>query len=128
MDRPPIELASTVLGAPDARALADFYERLLGWERVADDDDWVQLRAPNGHGWLSFQPEPHHVPPVWPGEPGDQQMQLHLDFAVADLDEGVAWATTCGARLADHQPQDEVRVLLDPVGHVFCLFPRPEVA
>ncbi len=27
----------------------------------------------------------------------------------------------CGATLADTQPQDDVRVLLDPVGHPFCL-------
>jgi hypothetical protein len=27
-----------------------------------------------------------------------------------------------GAELACHQPQDDVRVLLDPVGHPFCLY------
>jgi hypothetical protein len=27
-----------------------------------------------------------------------------------------------GARLADVQPQDDVRVMLDPAGHPFCLY------
>ena len=26
-----------------------------------------------------------------------------------------------GATLAEHQPQDDVRVMLDPAGHPFCL-------
>ena len=37
MTRPRLTIAATVLDAPDARALAAFYERLLGWERVADE-------------------------------------------------------------------------------------------
>jgi glyoxalase superfamily protein len=31
------------------------------------------------------------------------------------------WATALGATLAVAQPQDNVRVLLDPAGHPFCL-------
>ena len=41
-------------------------------------------------------------------------MMMHLDIGVADLDAGVEWATTQGARLADEQPQEGVRVMLDP--------------
>ena len=33
-----------------------------------------------------------------------------------------AWALKAGAVLAEHQPQQDVRVLLDPAGHPFCLF------
>jgi len=50
-------------------------------------------------------------------------MMMHLDIAVDDLDEAVVWALEAGATLAEHQPQDQVRVLLDPAGHPFCLFP-----
>lgn len=49
-------------------------------------------------------------------------MMVHLDFAVDDLDAGVARALELGARLADHQPQDGVRVMIDPAGHPFCQF------
>lgn len=115
-----------VLGAPDARALADFYAELLGWEVGVDEEgDWVMLRHPQGGVGLSFQTEPDHVPPVWPAGPGDQQMQLHLDIGTDDLDAGVERALRLGARLAAHQPQDDVRVMLDPAGHPFCLFPWP---
>ena len=49
-------------------------------------------------------------------------MMIHLDIGVDDLDAGVAWAIDAGATLAEHQPQEAVRVMLDPAGHPFCLF------
>ena len=122
MEQPRFELVATVFGAPDARALASFYERLLGWNVIRSEPDWVILRPPDGERGLSFQEESGYVPPVWPSGPGDQQMMAHLDILVDDLDRGVAWAIETGARLAEFQPQAEVRVMLDPVGHPFCLF------
>lgn len=53
---------------------------------------------------------------------GRQQIMEHLDIAVSDLAETVAWAVHAGATSADYQPQEDVRVLLDPAGHPFCLF------
>ena len=122
-------LASTVLSAPDPRALAAFYCDLLGWEVRDDEPDWVVIK-PRGTGQgaavgLSFQEEPEHVPPVWPAGTDDQQMQAHLDIGVADLAAGVARALALGATEAVFQPQDDVRVLLDPAGHPFCLFEDP---
>jgi len=125
MTQPRMRVSATVLGAPDPRALAAFYEQLLGWTRVADKPEWVMLRPPSGGTGLSFQAEPDFVPPVWPSAPGAQQMMAHLDIAVEDLEAGVAWALEAGARLAAFQPQAHVRVMLDPVGHPFCLFPGP---
>jgi hypothetical protein len=49
-------------------------------------------------------------------------MQLHHEVEVSDLAEAVAHALELGATLADHQPQDDVRVMLDPAGHPFCLY------
>jgi catechol 2,3-dioxygenase-like lactoylglutathione lyase family enzyme len=118
-----MRISAPVLGASDPRALAAFYERLLGWTRGADEPEWVTLRPPSGGAGLSFQREPYFVAPVWPSAPGAQQMTAHLDIAVGDLDTGVAWALEAGARLADVQPQEGVRVMLDPAGHPFCLFP-----
>jgi hypothetical protein len=45
-------------------------------------------------------------------------MMLHLDIGVRDL----AAAVELGAALPSHQPQADVRVLLDPAGHPFCLY------
>jgi hypothetical protein len=48
--------------------------------------------------------------------------QIHLDFAVEDLDESQAFAISVGATLAAEQPEPSTwRVLCDPVGHPFCL-------
>ena len=71
---------------------------------------------------LNFEFEVEYVPPVWPSEPGKQQIMEHLDIAVENLEEAVAWAVDAGATLADYQPQEGVRVMLDPAGHPFCLF------
>ncbi len=124
-----MRVSAVVLGAPDPRALAAFYKRLLGWRVVDDSPVWVRIRPPSGGAGLSFQHEPSFVPPVWPAAPGEQRMTSHLDIAVEDLEAAVDWASDAGAALADHQPQDDVRVMLDPVGHPFCLFrgsPRGE--
>jgi catechol 2,3-dioxygenase-like lactoylglutathione lyase family enzyme len=115
-------LSGVVLDAPDARELAAFYHRLLGWAVARDEDDWVMLRPPGGGPALSFQTEKAYVRPTWPAGPGDQQMMVHLDIQVDDLDAAGAHAVAVGATLADHQPQDDVRVYLDPAGHPFCLF------
>ncbi|SCG79615.1 hypothetical protein GA0070609_5965 [Micromonospora echinaurantiaca] len=121
-DRPRLTLTATVLDSPDARELAAFYERLLGWPRDEDEPDWVTLRAPGGGAGLAFQTESDYVRPVWPAGPGDPQMMIHLDIQVDDLEAASAHAVAAGATLADFQPQDDVRVHLDPAGHPFCLY------
>jgi catechol 2,3-dioxygenase-like lactoylglutathione lyase family enzyme len=117
-----MSLSGVVLDCPDAQALASFYEELLGWKRTQDEPGWVKLTGPEGGAGLSFQQEDRFVPPTWPAGPGNQQMQVHLDIHVDDLDVAGEFATAVGARLAGFQPQDDVRVYLDPVGHPFCLF------
>ncbi|MGH3168442.1 MAG: VOC family protein [Trebonia sp.] len=137
--RPAMEVTSVTIGAPDPRALATFYVRLLGWTLTASDpprpgqppaDGWAQVSPPDGVAGpaLNFEFEPHYVPPTWPSAAGEQEIMEHLDIAVGDLDASVAWAVDAGAALADYQPQDDVRVLLDPAGHPFCLFLYPPLA
>ncbi|MQA34734.1 VOC family protein [Modestobacter roseus] len=118
--RPRATLTATVLDTPDPRGLARFYAALLDWPIGTDDPEWVTL-APGGPG-LSFQLEPDHVPPVWPAGNGDPRMQAHLDIAVDDLAAASARAQSLGATEAAFQPQEHVRVHLDPAGHPFCLY------
>lgn len=120
--QPALQLTAAVLDAPDPRELARFYSRLLGWPVGRDEPDWASVRAPGGGAGLSFQLEKAYVRPTWPAGPGDQQMQVHLDIEVDDLEAAAAHAVAAGAVLAEHQPQDDVRVYLDPVGHPFCLW------
>jgi hypothetical protein len=122
MDQAPVLTRSgVVLDSPDARELAAFYRRLLGWAVEEDEPDWVRLRSPAGGAGPSFQTESRYVRPVWPAGPGDPQMPVHLDIVVADLAMAGEHAFAAGAVLADYQPQDDVRVYLDPAGHPFCL-------
>jgi catechol 2,3-dioxygenase-like lactoylglutathione lyase family enzyme len=125
MAQPRMTVTGIVLGSPDAQELARFYHRLLGWPLEADEPGWVKLAPPDGGPGLSFQDEPAYVRPAWPAGPGDQQMMVHLDIRVDDLDEAGAHAVAAGAVLADFQPQADVRVYLDPAGHPFCLWIVP---
>ncbi len=117
-------MTSVSIAAPDPRELAAFYSRLLGWTVTTAEDGWAQIRPPAGSvgPTLNFEYEADHVPPVWPSVAGRQQIQTHLDIAVDELDTAVEWALEAGATAAEFQPQDDVRVMLDPVGHPFCLF------
>ena len=45
---------------------------------------------------------------------------LHLDIEVDDLGAAGTWAISLGAVPAECQPQDDVRVYIDPAGHPFC--------
>ena len=111
-----------VLEAPDARALARFYADLLGWEIAKNDPEYAAIGPSDGVAYLAFQTAPDYVRPVWPFREGSQQMMMHLDFQVSDLEVAVAHALELGAQDAEHQPQTSVRVLLDPAGHPFCLY------
>lgn len=133
MDRPLLRVTSVSIAAPDPRELAAFYSKLLGWRVASTDpprpgfpseDGWAQMGPPDGADGptLNFEYEAGYVAPVWPSVEGQQQLQTHLDIAVEDLAEAEAWAVQAGATLAEFQPQDDVRVMLDPVGHPFCIF------
>ena len=100
-----LALSGVVLDSSDAGELADFYRRLLGWAVEQDEPGWVRPRSPDGGVGLSFQT----VPPVWPAGPGDQQMQVHLDIAVENLEAASEHAVAAGAVLAGVTPQDDVR-------------------
>jgi catechol 2,3-dioxygenase-like lactoylglutathione lyase family enzyme len=115
-------LATLCIDCADVDAMAEFYGRLLGWEVTFREPHWVLMRDPAGGTGLSFQAESRYRAPVWPEQPGAQDKMLHLDIKVDDLDAAVAHALASGARLAEHQPQSRVRVLLDPADHPFCLF------
>lgn len=99
-----------VLEAPDPQALARFYSELLGWEIAKEDPDGAAIAPPEGVAYIAFQRSEGYVPPVWPAQADAQRITMHLDFEVADLQSAVAHALELGAREAEHQPQDNVRV------------------
>ena len=98
MSAPEFRLSNTVLGRTDPPGLAEFYRELLGWVATRTGAEWVVIKPGGGSGPL-LPARGGHEPPTWPTEPGNQQMQLHLDIGVDDLDAGVARAEGLGARL-----------------------------
>lgn len=132
-DPPRMRITTVTLAAPNPRELAAFYEKLLGWQAAKKEgprpgyppeDGWAIVRPPSGQSGpsLAFEYEQDYVPPVWPSKPGEQQLMEHLDIEVQHLASAVAFAIEAGAKLAEYQPQKDVRVMLDPAGHPFCLF------
>jgi catechol 2,3-dioxygenase-like lactoylglutathione lyase family enzyme len=128
-----LQLTSVTIGCPNPRELVAFYARLLGAEITASEPPregepetagWAQARTTGDRGTitLNFEFERQWRTPVWPSEPGRQHITQHLDILVDDLAAAVAWAEACGARQAAYQPQERVRVMLDPAGHPFCLY------
>ncbi|WP_312034067.1 VOC family protein [Actinoplanes sp. TBRC 11911] len=111
-----------VVDCADVEQLAHFYAELRGWRIAHLDDKDGCLDAGEGVAYLNIQYNSDYVRPSWPAKRGEQQMQLHLDFEVSDLAAETARAIALGAALAEYQPQTNVRVLLDPAGHPFCLY------
>ena len=110
------------LDAREPHRLADFYSQILGWPVAQRDEDGAAIAVPGTTSFISFQRNDDLRVPQWPSQDGEQQMMLHLDVAVDDLDAAVAASLDLGATAAAHQPQDTVRVMLDPEGHPFCLY------
>jgi hypothetical protein len=128
-----------VLDTTDARALAEFYRELLGFDYRPGDEppapgqddergrDWLVLRGPAGSALnIAFQQVKAVRETTWPDDEIPQQ--LHLDTTVpirADLDQQHERALALGARLRLDRSANEdepLRVYADPSGHPFCIF------
>ena len=111
-------LGAIGIDCADPRMLAAFYEKLTGWRVESSSDDFAALRG--GPMWLTFHRKADYRRPTW--ESPLVPKQMHLDFAVDDLDEAQSEALQAGAVMVDPQPRPkDWRVLLDPEGHPFCL-------
>ena len=134
-------LRGVVLDTTDARRLAEFYGRLLGYEYSAGDEpppeggddprgrDWLVVTHPSGLPRLAFQQVADLPASTWP-DPGTPQ-QLHLDFGVPDeaaLGAQHERAIGLGAQLLldrSDDPVESLYVYADPDGHPFCIFVSP---
>jgi hypothetical protein len=114
----PVEWIGLTLDCADDESpqgqLREFYAGALGGEIF---NGGVRARGL----LLMFRPVDGYQPPTWPesGVP----MQLHFEWVVPDIDAAIEHMTSCGARLAEWQDDTDpdIRVMLDPAGHPFCL-------
>jgi glyoxalase superfamily protein len=132
------ELRQVVLDCTDARVLAEFYRRLLGWRYRPGDEppapgepdtvgqDWLVLKDAVGTARIAFQQVPALPRVTWPHGPVPQQ--LHLDLTVPTspaLEVQHERVLALGAQVLDDRsddPDEPLRVYADPAGHPFCIF------
>lgn len=113
-------LASVSLDCPHPDDLAPFYCALLGLEEAFATADRSVICLSGAGPMLSLMQADEFTAPQWPH--GPQRAQMHLDLAAEDLDAAVAAVLGIGAREAEVQPEPSAwRVMLDPIGHPFCL-------
>ncbi|WP_200948043.1 VOC family protein [Nocardioides sp. Soil774] len=112
-------IAMVTLDCAEVAPAAQFWSALLGWRVAAQDADYAMLTGRDGSPALGLGRVEGHQPPSWPDEGGHKQ--FHLDLAVDDVDALTERALDLGARLADPQPGETWRVLVDPAGHPFCV-------
>ena len=113
-------LASISIDCPNPDALAPFYKSLLGLEEAFATPNRDVICLSGAGPMLTLMRVHEYEALTWPQ--GPQFQQMHLDLASEDLEVDVAAALRIGAREANFQPSPEQwRVMLDPVGHLFCL-------
>ena len=120
--RPRMTLTAAVIDAPGTRELAAFCRRLPGWTVVREEPDWVKTQCARGWGGAVVSDRIELREANVAAGPGDQQMMVHLDIEVEDPEAASAHAEAAGVTLAEYQPEESVRVHLDPAGHPFCLW------
>ena len=133
----PVDHFYSAIDCVDPINLANFYSSITGLkvdvttENTDSNIVWVELKDNQGIPKLAFQKVSNYKAPTWPEGPIPQQ--LHLDFAVKDLDETEIELLKIGAVKTEFQPgspktndySTEFRVYLDPEGHPFCIIHRP---
>ncbi|MFI1091771.1 VOC family protein [Streptomyces sp. NPDC020917] len=117
---PLMKLTAITLDCADPLGLAAFYQQATGLEpHPKSDAEFAGVTCEDGL-FIGFQRVDGYRAPRWPGQEVPQQ--LHLCFAVADLDEAEAELLALGAGRPDDQPDEAGwRVLTDPAGHPFCV-------
>jgi catechol 2,3-dioxygenase-like lactoylglutathione lyase family enzyme len=118
-DQVAVRIAMVSLDCAEVAPSADFWSALLGWDVAVATEDYAMLTGPDGSPALGLGRVDDHQPPSWPDEGG--RKQFHLDLAVDDVAAATDRALGLGARLAEPQPGETWRVLIDPAGHPFCL-------
>lgn len=99
---------------PVPEELAAFYAEFLGLENRGY---FVKPRGGTLTMW--FQKAENYQPPTWPTQ--ERGQQVHFDFASSDHDAAIAKAVALGATLTERRQGYHYPILLDPVGHPFCL-------
>ena len=115
-----LRIQSLSVDAADPRALATFWEAVLGWRRTLEDDDEVVLEPPAGSPLDGVAPDLLFL------RVDDARVvknRLHLDLRPEDQAVEVARLEALGASRVHVGQGDDVTwvVLADPEGNEFCV-------
>lgn len=114
-----LTLDSIAVDCPEPVELSAFYAEFLG---VEDRGDFFYL--PGGLVEIWFQQVQDYQAPTWPTQ--ERGQQLHFDFTVPDVGDAIERAVQLGATLTERRNDYHYPILLDPVGHPFCLIAGAE--
>jgi len=114
-------IGRVVLDCPSPRALAPFYEELLGMTaREEDTPERVVIARDDGRlPMLAFRHVAKHSPPRYPDPEYPQQM--HMDLKFEDPHGARIAAERLGATRLPNPEWAHPDVYADPAGHPFCL-------
>lgn len=122
------KIGSFVYDCAHPGQMAIFYAKLVGGTVEADPYGGYEVVTDKTGITLGFQYDSEYEPPVYLGGGGEQQPMLHVDIAVKDRDQAVAYALSIGAKWPPEQfsvPgsgwEPDWTTLLDPDGHPFFL-------
>jgi predicted enzyme related to lactoylglutathione lyase len=110
-----MKLGAIVVDCSDSSSLASFWAGVLGGSPAIRDETWASVRDPGTGLVIDFQQVP---------EPKVGKNRLHLDVAVADLEDATAVCVALGAKAVGSVVDEETgrfQVMVDPEGNEFCL-------
>lgn len=125
------EGARVILFAKDMSAMLEYYEGILGLERISspeDSEDFVSLNAGGIQISLHKIPQSYarnieiNDPPI-PRE----ETPIKIEFHVADIDKIRARLESLGEEMRKIQKGDTIRFfdVIDPEGNIFQISDRP---
>lgn len=115
-----VVLGNVMADCDGERKLQGFYGELSGWE-ICELSARLATSSSLGIVFL-FIEERDYVPPVWSGDTGKQQKQMHFDPRVDNVTEMAKRAEPLRAKKAESQFRgNDLVTMSDPAGHPFCL-------
>ncbi len=87
-----IKFDKVVLDCRDPQKLADFYIKLLGWQKGYDKDGFVIIGSPTSNVDIGFQQNIDYVQPTWPERDGLQQQCCIWILQLKLLIKSIGWS------------------------------------
>jgi hypothetical protein len=121
-----LELSALTIDCSDPAVLGAFYTAVLGGTVTDRSDDVLFLQT--AALTLIFRRVSDYKPPTWPSP--EVPLQMHFELVVDDPAQAVIDLGRLGATPGSRHDVEgpDIRVMLDPAGHPFCVIRRSAAA